>query len=199
MPQTDRRRLLVLFAGAAALVPLRPALALDAGGAQALIQGAVDEVYPIINSGQPPARMYPQFEAVFARYADVDIIARTVLGPAARQASAAEFAAYREAFQGYIGRKYGKRFREFIGSKIEVGDARPLKSYYAVNAVAYLNGRAPMQIEWHVSDRSGHVRFFNIIIEGVNMLASERAEMAALLARHKGDLGALTATLRQAG
>lgn len=172
---------------------------MDAGAAQELVRGIVDEVYPVINSAQPPAQMYQQFEAIFARYADVDIIARTVLGPAARQASAAEFAAYREAFQGYIGRKYGKRFREFIGSKIEVGQARPLKSHYSVDATAYLNGRAPMQIEWHVSDRSGRVRFFNIIIEGVNMLASERAEMAAMLSRHKGDLGALTAALRQAG
>ena len=194
-----RRGLLALLAGAGALAPLRPALALDAGAARGLIQSAVDEVYPIINSGQPPARMYQQFEAAFARHADVDIIARTVLGPAARQASAAEFAAYRDAFRGYIGRKYGKRFREFIGSKIEVGQARALKSYYAVDAVAYLNGRAPMQIEWHVSDKSGRVRFFNIIIEGVNMLASERAEMAAMLSQNKGDLGALTAALRQAG
>lgn len=188
-----------MLAGAAVVLPLRPAFALTGDAARNLIQTAVTEVFAIINSGQPPAQMYPQFEAVFARHADVDIIARTVLGPAARQASAAQFAAYRDAFQGYIGRKYGRRFREFIGSQIEVGQARPLKSYYAVDAVAYLNGRAPMQIEWHVSDKSGRVAFFNLIIEGVNMIASERAEMAALLSQQRGDITALTAVLQQAG
>ena len=200
--QTNRRGFLALAggAGAAALVT-RPgaALALDTGSASALIQKSLAEVYAVINSGQPPAQMYRQFEAIFARYADVDIIARSVLGPAARQVGAAEFAAYKQAFQGYIGRKYGKRFREFIGSKIEVTGARPLKSFVAVTSVAYLNGRAPMEVEWHVSDKAGRPLYFNIIIEGVNMLASERAEIGAMLARRKGDVAALTADLRQAG
>ncbi|MBM3604784.1 MAG: ABC transporter substrate-binding protein [Alphaproteobacteria bacterium] len=183
----------------AVILPWRPAHALDAGGARLLIDRSLEEVYQVINSGQPPAQMYQQFEAIFARYADVDVIARSALGPAARQAGSEDFVAYRQAFQGYIGRKYGKRFREFIGSRIEVTDARPLKSFFAVTSVAYLNGRAPMEVEWHVSNRSGQDRYFNIIIEGVNMLASERAEIGAMLARRQGNVGALTADLQQAG
>lgn len=199
--RTDRRGFLGLIAcaGVAAVLPWRPAHALDADGAHALIDRSLEEVYQVINSGQPPALMYQQFEAIFARYADVDVIARSALGPAARQADPAEFAAYRQAFQGYIGRKYGARFREFIGSRIEVTGARPLKSFYAVTSVAHLNGRAPMEVEWHVSNRSGRDLYFNIIIEGVNMLASERAEIGAMLARERGSLPALTAALQEAG
>jgi len=196
--QPDRRGFLGLV-GAGLALAATPAWALDTNEARALIQTSLDEVYAVINSGQPPAQMYRAFEAIFARYADVEIIARSALGPAARQAGAAEFADYRQAFQGYIGRKYGKRFREFIGSKIEVTGARPVKSFYAVTSVAYLKGRSPMEVEWHVSDKSGKSRYFNIIIEGVNMLASERAEIGAMLARRKGDLAALAADLRQAG
>ncbi|MFC0199804.1 MlaC/ttg2D family ABC transporter substrate-binding protein [Paracoccus rhizosphaerae] len=197
---SDRRGFLGLLASAGVLAAMpRLALALDAGGARTLIDRSLGEVYQVINSGQPGPQMYQQFEAIFARYADVDVIARSALGPAARQAGAAEFAAYRQAFQGYIGRKYGKRFREFIGSRIEVTGARPLKSFYAVTSVAYLNGRAPMEVEWHVSDRSGRDLYFNIIIEGVNMLASERAEIGAMLARRQGSLPGLTADLQQAG
>ncbi|MFN4061733.1 MAG: phospholipid-binding protein MlaC [Paracoccus hibiscisoli] len=199
--RTDRRGFLGLITcvGVAAVLPWRPAHALDASGAHALIDRSLEEVYQVINSGQPTAQMYQQFEAIFARYADVDVIARSALGPAARQADAAEFAAYRQAFQGYVGRKYGARFREFIGSRIEVTGARPLKSFFAVTSVAHLNGRAPMEVEWHVSNRSGQDLYFNIIIEGVNMLASERAEIGAMLARERGSLPALTAALQQAG
>lgn len=181
------------------LVPGRAAWALDANQASALIDKALGEVYRVINAGHPSARMYREFEAIFARYADVDVIARSALGPAARQASPQALAAYTQAFQGYIGRKYGKRFREFIGARIEVTGARPLKSFFAVTSVAYLNGRAPMEVEWHVSNKSGRDKFFNIIIEGVNMLASERAEIGAMLARRQGDVAALAADLRQAG
>ncbi|MDO5622162.1 MAG: ABC transporter substrate-binding protein [Paracoccus sp. (in: a-proteobacteria)] len=183
----------------ATLVAARPAFALGTEQARAMIETSLGEVYAVINSGQPPAQMYRNFEAIFARYADVDIIARSALGPAARQASPAEFAAYKQAFQGYIGRKYGKRFREFIGSRIEVTGARPLKSFVEVSSVAYLNGRAPMAVEWHVSEQSGQRRYFNIIIEGVNMLATERTEIGAMLARRRGDIAALTADLQQAG
>ncbi|KGJ03892.1 ABC transporter [Paracoccus halophilus] len=198
MPNETRRGFLGLMAGGLALAAL-PARALSTDQARALVQKSLDEVYAVINSGQSPAQMYKAFETIFARYADVDIIARSALGPAARQAGAAEFAAYRQAFQGYIGRKYGKRFREFIGSKIEVTGARQVKSFYAVTSVAYLNGRSPMEVEWHVSDKSGQSRYFNIIIEGVNMLASERAEIGAMLARRGGDLAGLTADLQKAG
>lgn len=204
MPSTlmpnDRRRFLTLIGGAAALslVPVR-GWSLDADQARALIDTALGEVYRVINSGQPPAQMYRDFESIFVRHADVAVIARSALGPAARQADPASLAAYTQAFQGYIGRKYGKRFREFVGSKIEVTGARPLKSFYAVTSTAYLNGRAPMEVEWHVSNKSGQDRFFNIIIEGVNMLASERAEIAAMLTARRGDLAGLTADLQGAG
>ncbi|WP_232816428.1 MlaC/ttg2D family ABC transporter substrate-binding protein [Paracoccus zhejiangensis] len=196
-----RRGFLALSGAAAVLLALRPvgALALNTDQSRALIETALGEVYSVINSGQAPAQMYRQFETIFARYADVGIIARSALGPAARQVGGAEFAAYQQAFQGYVGRKYGKRFREFIGSKIEVTGARPLKSFFAVTSVAYLNGRSPMQVEWHVSDKSGQSKFFNIIIEGVNMLATERSEIGAMLARRNGDIAALTADLQQAG
>lgn len=196
----ERRGFLGLMAGTGllAMMPI-PAHAQNVEAARAHIQRAVDEVYRVINAGEPAERMFARFEDILSRYADVDVMARSALGPAARQTPPAEFAAYRQAFQGYIGRKYGRRFREFIGSRVEVTGARPLKSFVAVTSVAHLRGRAPMEVEWHVSDRSGQIRFFNIIIEGVNLLSSERAEIAALLARQRGSVAGLAAELRQAG
>lgn len=201
MPNETRRGFLGLIgsAMAVAVIPAVPAFALAPAQARAMIVENVDAVYSVINSGRPVGQMLQDFESIFARYADVDVIARSALGPAARSVSAAEFAPYKQAFQGYIGRKYGKRFREFIGSKIEVGEARPVKSFVAVKSIAYLNGRSPMELEWHVSDKSGRTRYFNIIIEGVNMLASERTEIAAMLSKNKGNLPPLTAELQKAG
>ncbi len=195
----NSRRAFLGLVAAGAIVAAMPARALNTDQARSLIQQSLDEVYGVINSGKPPAQMYRDFEAIFVRYADVDVIARSALGPAARQTSPQQFAAYRQAFQGYIGRKYGARFREFIGSRIEVTDAKPVKSFFVVTTVARLNGRAPMQVDWHVSDKSGQSRYFNIIIEGVNMLAAERTEIGAMLAANRGDVSALTAALQKAG
>ncbi|MEA5159668.1 phospholipid-binding protein MlaC [Cereibacter johrii] len=182
---------------AAALLPWR-AQALDTGTARALVVEAVAQVNRTINSGKSEGQMYADFERLFSRYADVPAIARTALGVAARSASRQEISAFTQAYQGYIARKYGKRFREFIGSEIKVIDARPMKSAVEVISTAYLRNENPFEVRWHVSDRSGRPAFFNIIIEGVNMLASERAEVGALLDRNRGSIPALTEQLRRA-
>ena len=198
MNDTITRRGLVVAAGATALLGLlpRPAAALDTASARALIDMAIGDVNKVINSGKPEPAMYKDFEGIFARYADVPAIARSALGPAARGASAGQMSAFTKAYQGYIGRKYGRRFREFIGGRIEVVNAKPLKSYYEVISVAHLQGEAPFDLRWHVSNKSGKDLFFNIIIEGVNMLATEREEVAALLKQRGGDIDRLVVDLK---
>lgn len=195
------RRGLLGLAGAAlaaTALPL-PAFALSDAEAKSLIDTALGEVYRVINSGKPEAAMFKDFEAIFTRYADVNTIARSALGVAARSASAKDLADYTLAFRGYIGRKYGRRFRDFIGSKIEVVGARKVKTFWEVKSIAHLKGEAPFETLWHVSDKSGKNLFFNIIIEGVNMLAAERSEVGAMLDANKGDIRGLIATLQKSG
>ncbi len=193
----SRRAILAGLAGISALVALpRVALALTAEQAQELVNKTVDEINSIINSGKSESAMLGSFEKLFVRYADVATIAQSVLGPAFKEATSGQRSAYTSAFQGYISRKYGRRFREFIGGKIEVAEARAVKSYFEVISTAYLQGEAPFEVRWHVSDKSGKSLFFNIIIEGVNMLASERTEMGALLDQRGGDIDKLIKDLK---
>lgn len=187
-----------LAAGTGYLAFALPVRALTVDQARALIDKAISEVNATINSGKSEQAMYGDFEHIFATYADVTAIARSALGPAARSASAGDMAAFTKAYQGYISRKYGRRFREFIGGKIEVTDAHPIKSYFEVVSVAYLQGEAPFDLRWHVSDKSGRQLFFNIIIEGVNMLASERTEVGAMLDQNGGDIRKLIVALNAA-
>jgi phospholipid transport system substrate-binding protein len=193
----SRRGFAAALVAAAALAALpRPAAALTAEAAKTLVDKTVADINSIISSGRSESAMLKDFEKLFARYADVPAIARSVLGTAARSASKGQLSAYTKAFQGYISRKYGRRFREFIGGRIEVSDARALKSYFEVISTAYMSGESPFEVRWHVSDKSGKSLFFNIIIEGVNMLASERTEMGALLDQRGGDLDRLIADLK---
>jgi phospholipid transport system substrate-binding protein len=192
-----RRGFAAGLAAAAALTALpRPALALTAEAAKGLVDKTVADINSIINSGKSESAMLRDFERLFVNYADVPTIARSVLGTAARSASKGQLSAYTKAFQGYISRKYGRRFREFQGGRIDVAEARAVKSYYEVISTARLKGEAPFEVRWHVSDKSGRSLFFNIIIEGVNMLASERTEMGALLDQRRGDLDRLIADLQ---
>ena len=193
------RRAVIAGALAAGAVAALPARALTTQEARALIQRAVAEINAVINSGTSEAAMYRDFEGIFARYADVPTIARSTLGPDARRASPAQLRAFTEAFQDYIAVKYGRRFREFIGGRIEVQSAQPVKSFYEVNAVTDLRGHAPFGVTFLVSDRSGRDLFFDLLIEGISLLRTERTEIGAMLDRRGGDIDALIADLQQMG
>ena len=193
----SRRSFAALTASAMAVTALPfGAAALTVDEARDLVSKLIGEINGVINSGRSEAAMIDNFETIFSLYADVDYIALSALGPAGRQANDGQKKAFRAAFQKYLARKYGKRFREFIGGTIEVKDARPLKSFFEVVSIATLKGQRPFEVRWHVFAKSGKNRFFNIIIEGVNMLAAERSEIGALLDANKGDIGKLTAAMK---
>lgn len=180
-----------LAAGTGFLAFALPVRALTVDQARQLVDKLIADINATINSGKSEQAMFGDFEQIFVTYADVATIARSALGPASKQASAGQMSAFTKAYQGYISRKYGRRFREFIGGKIEVTDARPYKSYYEVISTASLQGESPFDLRWWVGDKSGRNLFFNIIIEGVNMLASERTEIGAILDQNGGDIDKL--------
>ncbi|EAR49709.1 toluene tolerance family protein [Oceanicola granulosus HTCC2516] len=179
----------------ATLLPL-PALAVTEAQARGMVDALVAEVNAVIASGKSEQAMYNDFATIFDRYADVPTIAMYSLGNAGRAATPAQRQQFVGVFRTYIARKYGSRFREFVGGQIAVENARTINNYVEVQTTAYLRGEDPFRVDFHVSDQSGRNAFFNIIIEGVNMLLSERTEMAALLDRHGGNVDALIASLR---
>lgn len=189
------RRQMFLTTAAVLIVP-QAARALSVDTSQQIVAGLVAEVNAVIASGQSESAIISEFAVIFDRYSDVPTIARYCLGADARTASAAQLDAFTGVFRNYIATKYGRRFREFIGGEITVQGAVPVKSWIEVETTVLLQGRAPLRMDFHVSDRSGSHKFFNFIIEGVNMLLTERAEIGALLDRQGGDLDALIAQLR---
>ena len=115
----NRRSFLTGF-GAAALAAPTALQALTENTASKLIDSLIGQISKVIGSGKPEAAMFRDFESIFQRYSDTSYIAAYALGVDARRATAAQKKAFSAAFQGYISRKYGRRFREFIGGRLEV-------------------------------------------------------------------------------
>ncbi len=201
MNDITRRTALVtgLAATFVATLPAAPAFALNDARAKALVDTVVAEINRVIASGKPLSGMIAEFETIFRKYADVNIIAQSTLGADAKRASAAQMGAYTEAFRGYVARKYGKRFNEFKGGRIEVKGVREVKSWYEVVSTAYLPGESPFELRFLVSDRSGKDLFFDMVIEGISLRLSERTEIGSMLDRRRGDIDGLIQDLRSAG
>ena len=65
--------------------------------------------------------------------------------------------------------------------------------------VTRLSGQAPFEVIFRVSDKSGRNLFFDIVIEGISLLKTERTEIGAMLDKRRGDIDALIQDLRRAG
>lgn len=172
-------------------------MALTEDAARVLVRNMVADINKIINSGKSESAMIKDFEKLFVNYADVNIIARSALGPAARSISKAELNNYTTAFRGYVSRKYGRRFREFIGGDIAANKVAQRGKYFEVVSTMTLQGRGPIEMVFRVSDRSGKDLIFDIIIEGISLLSTEAVEIRSLLDKRNGDVGKLTDDLKR--
>ena len=162
--------------------------AADAKDAEVLVTNLVADINAVISSGSSEAVMVKQFEEIFKLYADVPTIARYALGNDARALSKSQMEKFTKIYSVYVSHKYGRRFREFIGGKIVVQKSRPIKSFFEVETLAHLKGWEPFTVSFLVSNRSGKLLFFNMCIEGINMLLSERTEIGAMLDKRRGDI-----------
>jgi len=193
------RRTFVALASSSLAMTATPSWALTQGEARTLVDSLVAKINSVIGSGKSEAAMIKEFQGIFRRYADVPIMAQYALGVDGRRASAGQKRAFGKAFEIYIARKYGKRFREFVGGKVEVKSSRKIKAGYEVKTKASLRGSAPFEVTFLVSSKAGKDLFFNMFIEGVNLLLTERTEIGALLDRNGGNIDKMIADLKKAG
>jgi len=190
-PHFSRRDAIALGgAGLLAAAPL-PAFALTSGDAERLVNSAVAEINGVIASGVSVNSAVTRFKGIFDRYADTGYLAAYALGNSGRSATNAQKSAFANAFGSYLADKYGRRFREFAGGQIQVQGTRAVNNYMEVRTLAVLPGQSPFEVDFHVSDRPGRPVFFNLIVEGINLLLTERSEIGALLDARGGNIDAL--------
>lgn len=200
MNNPSRRSVLGGLAAATFMALPGQAIALSTSKAETLITRVVKEVLSIVNAGSSDAAKIRKFEAMFRQYGDVEVTARSLLGPAWRSASAADRKAYVNALAGYLSRKYGKRFREFRGGEITIVKSTDFgnKGVLVETRVSTAEHR-PFPVEWQVVEKDGKAFFFDIIIEGIRLVSTEKTEIRALLAKNGGDVAKLAAHLKRLG
>lgn len=194
-----KRRTFVLGASAAVATLPGAGFALDTASAKRLVDALVGDINRVIASGKSESAMIKDFARIFGKYSDTSYISAYAMGNDGRRASNAQKRAFSTNFQSYIARKYGKRFREFIGGQIVVNSAKPVKSYFEVKTTANLRGQSPFDVTFLVSNRTGKDLFFNMYIEGINLLLTERTEIGAMIDKRGGNLDAMIADLKTAG
>jgi phospholipid transport system substrate-binding protein len=165
--------------------------------AQAHVAQLSRELLALVNSGLPETRLYGEFERLLTRHADMPAVAAATLGPPWRSATPQQRERFVAAYRAYLARRYGRQFRDYQQSSLAIVRVRDAgNAGVLVETRLSRPGRADIAVDWQVSERSGQPRVVNLIIEGISMLANERAEIGTMLEAQRGSVDGLIQALR---
>ena len=130
---------------------------------------------------------------------EVDAIKRFVLGKYWRRANAEEKAEYRVLFEDYIIATYAGRINDYGGETLKLGTARLERPGLALvsSQVMRLEG-PPVAVDWRLHHSKDGWRIIDIVIQGISLAITQRAEFSSVIRDSGGRVEGLLAKLRQA-
>lgn len=129
---------------------------------------------------------------------DMATIGRFALGTYWRSATPAQQQEYQKLFRDMIVRVYSQRFSDYKGQKFEVKSARTENAKDSVVTSFIVPDSGPkVQVDWRVRNKGGSYKVVDIIVEGVSMSMTQRADFASVIQRGGGKVDSLLTYLRQ--
>lgn len=127
---------------------------------------------------------------------DVPVIGRFVLGRYWRTASEPERAEFAELFEEMIVATYARQLGNYAGETLAVEGLRQSDDRGAVVSSRILRSSgSPIAVDWRLLRRGDGWRVVDVMVEGVSMALTQRAEFAAVI-RSTGGVAGLLARLR---
>jgi phospholipid transport system substrate-binding protein len=139
-----------------------------------------------------------RFRQLFHEDFDSAGIARFVLGRYWRSASQEEQQEFVKLFEDYVVFVYTARLASFGGETFKVRGSRSDGDGVIVATDVISPGSAsPLRIDWRLVNDSGAYKINDVIVEGVSMAVTQRAEFASVVQRSGGQLRGLIALMRE--
>jgi phospholipid transport system substrate-binding protein len=195
------------FAGAITIVIsmlfcLNAARAADANSAQAFVQQNIDKANALLdNSSISAEQRRMEFGRLLLSMADTRRIAMFALGQYANGAIPEQLSAFQNAFTDYALAAYEAQLDKLkAGRLMATGAVMRAADDFIVNAEikpAESDHRDPLKLAVRVrAQPDGSFVMTDMQFEGVWLAISQRADFTAFLQQHRGDISALTNTLR---
>ncbi len=159
------------------------------------------EVWSLLQGQATPDRVERLRQALTAR-TDVRLLSRLALGRNWRQLDDQQRTAYQQLFDAVVIRSLARRLDAYaadVEGRYEdhfmVTDSHPVGRQDAlVRTKLSLRSRPSVTIDWRLRQSGGRAAIIDVIIEGVSLLVTQRADFAAILER--GGPDGLLANLR---
>jgi phospholipid transport system substrate-binding protein len=133
---------------------------------------------------------------LFRKAFDFDTIGRAVVGQYWNKATPEQQAEYRKVFEDYVVTTYARRLAPFTLSGFSISGAKGVgKQDILVETVIERPDDPPLNYAWRVREGDGGSKLVDVVVEGVSLTITHRADFASVLQRDGMD--GLIATLKQ--
>lgn len=138
----------------------------------------------ITNSKLPKEQKQKQLEKIFSDSVDIPWVGRFVIGRFWRTATPDQQKRYLAAYESFVVTHYASRFAEYSGGKFSVTNSKDMgDGEYTVSMKMETGdkGAEPVAVDYRVRAGKGGFKVFDVIVEGVSMITTQRAEFNAIL------------------
>jgi phospholipid transport system substrate-binding protein len=136
------------------------------------------------------------FRALLSDYFDIQGIGKWALGRYWRKASTSERSEYLVLFEDLIVGTYANRFKTYSNEKLLVKGSSSRGKFAIVKSHLSTNNQNPIRVEWRVTQPDGKYKIFDIVVEGVSMIRTQRSEFSSVIRRKDGKVSGLITVLR---
>jgi phospholipid transport system substrate-binding protein len=125
-----------------------------------------------------------KIEQLFRDSVDIDWVGKFVVGHYWRQASETQKKNYLKEYQGFLTRQYANRFAEYTDGSFKITGAHDDgDGEYTVNMKIKGNAGDDTQVivDYKVRSDKGNFKIFDVTIEGVSMITTQRSEFNSVI------------------
>lgn len=176
--------LLTLCLSAFVLSASASAVAATTQQATAYIEQVAAQTLTILSSKAPRAAKQTDLSQIFAGNIDFPWVARFVMGRHWREATDAQKTRYVSEYQRFIVRHYAVLFSDYDGGNFTVVSSRDDgDDEFSVVMQVRASGQKgePVIIDYKIRLVQGQFKIFDVVIEGVSMLTTQRSEFASII------------------
>jgi phospholipid transport system substrate-binding protein len=170
----------------------------EAGVERDLIAGLAGEAEPVLNDKSiAPAERTQKLRSILGSVFDSKQMAQSMLGRYWRRANDSQRAELVGLMETYLIDVYAGRMDSIDGQvKFDVGAEKQVGARTIVDSQVLRPGSPPVSVDWQVETVGGKAVVTDIVVEGVSLVVSQRADFASII-RSQGGLDGLIKLLKQ--
>ncbi len=167
-----------------------PSAAVEVGAARAFVEETADEVLALITSRESDTAKSRKFRRLLERKGAISDVARVAIGRAWNDMSPGQKARYQDALVGIVTRISVDGFKQYSGDRLRIVDATKQGSSVFVRTLLVRGsaGGKPIDVVWRIIDRNGPLQLFDLTVDGVSLLRTQRETLIARLNANGGDV-----------